>query len=134
MTAKPTVLPPGIPGCLKKRRLLNEKGMSPQSCREYGEKFLESGWWEDALDFFLKGDDAAGLDKLKAHCLASGDAFLLARAGERDPQVWLQVGEQALARGKLLFARKAFEQAGAAEKTALVESLLAGKAVAQSAT
>jgi len=122
--------PRGVLDCLKKRRLLNARELRPEVCRQHGEKFLELGWWEDALAFFQKGQDAAGLAKIKAHCLASGDAYLLGRTGEKDPEAWRQLGEQALAQGKLRFARKAFELAGETAKVALVESLITGKAAA----
>lgn len=124
------ILPAGVPHSLKKRRLLNQPDLSPASCREYGEKFLDLGWWEDALEFFHKGNDAAGLERIKAHCLATGDAYLLARLGKHEPEVWRRLGEEALARGKLQFARRAFELAGDQDKTAQVAGLIAGRAAA----
>ena len=72
-------LPKGIPDCLKKRQLLNDKVLSPDLCREYGRKFLELGWREDALEFFKKGGMADELEQLKAYALETGDAFLLGR-------------------------------------------------------
>jgi len=112
-------LPPGMPGCLKKRRLLNEKELSPDLCREYGEKFLAGEWWEDALEFFQKGNDQAGLEKIKTYCLESGDAYLLGRLGKDwDPDLWRRVAEKALALGKMQFARRALEMAGDTEKAA----------------
>lgn len=112
-------LPPGMPSCLKKRRLLNEKELSPELCREYGEKFLALHWWEDALEFFQKGNYQEGLEKIKAHCLESGDAFLLGRLGKGwDPDLWRRVADRALALGKRHFARRALEMAGDKEKAA----------------
>jgi hypothetical protein len=121
-------LPKGVPNCLKKRQLLNEKALSPALCREYGNKFLELGWQEDALEFFKKGDVADGLEKLTAYSLETGDAFILARLGNQEPQVWRRLAERALALGKLHFARRAFEVAGDDDKTAMVAGLLAGQA------
>ena len=107
------VLPPGLPHCLKKRRLLNEADLSPSVARDLGEKFLALGWWEDALEFFRQAGDQPGLARLKAHALETGDAYLLNRLGpEVDPGDWRRVAEKALALGKLEFARKAFAQAG----------------------
>jgi hypothetical protein len=121
------VLPKGVPGSLKKRRLLNERELRPELCREYGEKFLALGWWEDALEFFLKAGDTEGLEKIKNHCLETGDAYLLGRLGVRqEPKIWRQVAEQALDLGKLHFARRAYEQAGDPDKTAMVDGLIAG--------
>jgi hypothetical protein len=122
----PPALPKGIPNCLKKRQLLNEQ-VSPDLCREYGQKFLELGWREDALEFFKKGALADDLEKLKAYCLETGDAFMLWRLGHQAPEDWRQVGERALALGKLYFAKRAFEFAGDDEKTGMVAGLIAGQ-------
>jgi hypothetical protein len=119
-------LPKGIPDCLKKRQLLNDQ-ISPELCREYGQKFLELGWQEDALEFFKKGSLADDLEKLKPYCLETGDAFMLWRLGHQVPEEWRHLGERALALGKLYFAKRAFEFAGDDEKTAMVAGLIAGQ-------
>ena len=128
MLSNPTqVLPKGLPGCLKKRRLLNDRELKPELCREYGEQFLAQGWWEDALEFFQKAGDPQGLEEIKKHCLETGDAYLLGRLGvSQDPQTWRQLAEQALDLGKLRFARRAYELAGDPDKAAMVEGLIAG--------
>jgi hypothetical protein len=105
---------------LKKRRLLNEKALDPALCRDYGERFLALGWWEDALEFFLKGADQGGLDKIREKALEAGDAHLLARVLGRKsyPDLWRRAAERALALGKLQFARQALESAGDRERAA----------------
>jgi hypothetical protein len=123
-------LPKGVPNCLKKRQLLNEKTLTPALCRDYGLKFLEQEWWEDALEFFKRGEFTNELEKLKEVAMETGDAFLLARLGNQEPETWRQLAEQALALGKLHFARRAFEVAGDADKTAMVAGLIAGQAPA----
>jgi hypothetical protein len=120
-------VPKGVPSCLKKRQLLNEEGLSPSLCRDYGKKFYESGWWEDALEFFKKGEVAEELEKLKDYSLETGDAFVLARLGNREPEVWRRLAERALALGKLYFARRGFEMAGDDDKVAMVTGLIAGQ-------
>ncbi len=120
-------VPKGIPNCLKKRQMLNDQVLSPALCREYGNKFLALDWWEDALEFFKKGDVADELEKLKAYCLETGDAFLLARIGKQEPEVWSRLAERALALDKLHFARRAFEIAGDDDKCAMVAGLIAGQ-------
>lgn len=120
-------LPSGVPNCLKKRQLLNDKILSPALCRDYGLKFLELGWREDALEFFKKGEVADELEKLKDLSLETGDAFLLARIGNQAPEVWRRLAERALSLGKLYFARRAFEIAGDADKAAMVTGLIAGQ-------
>lgn len=120
-------LPPGVPNCLKKRRLLNDKELAPGLCRDYGEKFFSLGWWEDALEFFQKGNVADGLEKIKAHCLETGDAYLLGRLSKtHDPEVWRTMADRALALEKFHFARRAYELAGDPDKTAMVAGLIAG--------
>jgi len=120
-------LPKGMPDSLKKRQLLNDKVLSPDVCREFGQKFLALGWREDALEFFKKGEVSEDLEKLKDFSLETGDAFLLARIGSREPEDWRRLAERALALGKLHFARRAFEIAGDADKTAMVAGLIAGQ-------
>jgi hypothetical protein len=121
-------VPKGVPNCLKKRQLLNETGLNSGLCRDYGNKFRELGWWEDALEFFKKGEVAEGLEKLTDYSLETGDAFLLARLGNREPEVWLRLAERALALGKLYFARRGFEMAGDDDKVAMVNGLIADQA------
>jgi len=117
-------LPRGLPDCLKKRQLLNEKEISPELCRQLGEKFLALEWWEDALEFFQKGRVAEGLARLREHALATGDAHLLARLGETDPALWRQLAETALAQGKLHFAHRALKAAGDQEAAAVLAARL----------
>jgi hypothetical protein len=112
MFGRSSVLPKGLPDCLKKRHLLNDKELSPELCRDYGEKFLALGFWEDALEFFLRGDYEPGLEKLKAQALEAGDPHIMARLGPHSPEVWRQVAERALKLRKIQFARRALEQAG----------------------
>ena len=57
------LLPRGTADCLKKRRLLNEKDLSPALCQEYGEKFFELGWWEDSRNFLRKAAILRGWKK-----------------------------------------------------------------------
>lgn len=116
--AKPAgqALPRGVPDSLKKRQFLNETNINPEMCRQYGEKFLDLGLLDDALEFFKRAQYEPGLDKLKEQALESGDAYLMTRLGSHPPEVWRQVAEQALKLGKIHFARRAFEQAGDQEQ------------------
>lgn len=109
-------LPRGVPDSLKKRQFLNETNINPEMCRQYGEKFLDLGLLDDALEFFKRAQYEPGLDKLKEQALESGDAYLMTRLGSHPPEVWRQVAEQALKLGKIHFARRAFEQSGDQEQ------------------
>jgi hypothetical protein len=101
--------------------------LSSDLCRDYGNKFLGLGWREDALEFFKKGEVRDGLEQLKAYSVETGDAFLLARLGDSNPDTWRQLAERALILRKLHFARRAFEIAGDADKAAMVAGLIAGQ-------
>jgi hypothetical protein len=118
------VLPQGMPDCLKKRRLLNEKALDPELCRNYGEKYLALGFWEDALEFFLIGNCQPGLDQIKAQALETGDAYLMTRLGPQPPEIWRQVADQALKLGKNHFAKRALEMAGDREQAEELASRL----------
>lgn len=118
------VLPQGMPDCLKKRRLLNEKALDPELCRDYGEKYLALGFWEDALEFFLLGNCQTGLEQIKAQALESGDAYLMTRLGPQSPELWRQLADQALKQGKIHFARRALEAAGDQEQAEELSSRL----------
>jgi hypothetical protein len=84
---------------------------------------------QDALEFFQKCGDAQGLEKIKTHCLETGDAFLLGRLGSpQDPKTWRLIAEKALDQGKFHFARRAYELAGDPDKAAMVDGLIAGAA------
>jgi len=121
------VLPQEVPRSIKKRQLLNDQELKAEPCREYGEKFLALGWWEDALEFFQKGHDSQGLEKIKNHCLETGDAYLLARLGApQDPHTWQRLATRALDLGKFHFARRAYKLSGDPDKAAMVEALISG--------
>ena len=82
----------------------------------------------------IKCGDAPGLEKIKDHCLETGDAFLLGRLGSpQDPKTWRQLAERALDQGKFRFARRAYELAGDPDKAAMVEGLIAGANTANAA-
>jgi hypothetical protein len=121
------VLPQGVPGSTKKRQLLNDQELKAEQCREYGEQFLAVEWWEDALEFFQKGHDSQGLEKIKNHSLETGDAYLLARLGvPQDPLTWRRLATRAQELGKFRFARRAYELSGDADKAARMAALISG--------
>lgn len=121
------LLPQGVPGSTKKRQILNDQEMKAEQCREYGEQFLAVDWWEDALEFFQKGHDSQGLEKIKNHSLETGDAYLLARLGvAQDPLTWRRLATRAQELGKFRFARRAYELSGDADKAARMAALISG--------
>ena len=105
-----------LPSFLKKKKLLDNTNLPAEECRKYGNLFLEAGWLADALDFFIKGNIAEGLQQLEALALDSGDAFLLERLlqvqGREAPELWEQVAVRAAAQEKFTMAQWANEKAG----------------------
>jgi hypothetical protein len=102
-----------------------------------GERYLDEDRLSDAIDFFEKAEHFEGLPQLKEQCVAKGDYFLYQRSAkilEESPssEEWILLGDNALHRGKLLFARSAYQQADIPEKVAHVEKLLQSPAQEQS--
>jgi hypothetical protein len=120
------ILGRGLPDCLKKRRLLNDRTLTPEACRDYGEKFFGLGFFEDALEFFLRGNFQEGLERIKAQALENGDAYLLGRLGPQPQEVWREAAAQALKLRKLHFARRALEKAGDREEAEELAKALQG--------
>lgn len=115
--------------CLKKRDLLNSGKADKSELINLGERYLHEGRFSDAIDFFEKAKHFEGLIQLKERCVAKGDYFLCQRLAKileesPPPEEWIQLGDNALNLGKLLFARSAYQQAENPEKIAQVEKLL----------
>lgn len=123
--------------CLKKRDLLNSGKADKAELIKLGERYLLEDRLSDAIDFFEKAEHFEGLTQLKEQCVAKGDYFLcqrIAKILEESPpsEEWIQLGDNALHMGKLLFARLAYQQADTPEKVAQVEKLLQSPAQEQS--
>ena len=123
--------------CLKKRDLLNSGKADKSELIQLGERYLHEDRLSDAIDFFEKAEHFGGLTQLKEQCVAKGDYFLcqrIAKILEESPpsEEWIQLGDNALHMGKLLFALLAYQQADTPEKVAHVEKLLQSPAQEQS--
>ena len=115
--------------CLKKRDLLNSGKADKSELVKLGERYLQEDQFSDTIDFFEKAEHLEGLMQLKEQCVARGDYFLCQRLAKilqqsPPPEEWIQLGDNALNLGKLLFARSAYQQAENPEKVAQVEKLL----------
>jgi hypothetical protein len=122
--------------CLKKRDLLNSGKADKSELIKLGEPYLHEDRLSDTIDFFEKAEHFEGLTQLKEQCVAKGDYFLYQRLanilGESpSSEEWIQLGDNALHLGKLLFARSAYQQAESPEKVAQVEKLLQSPAQEQ---
>jgi hypothetical protein len=118
-----------LPGCLKKRDLLNSDRVDRSGLIKLGQGYLQEGFISDCIDFFEKAEHFEGLAQLKEKCAATGDYFLYQRVvkilqDSPSPEEWIQVGDKALGLGKLLFAMLAYKRADDHEKAAQVEKLL----------
>jgi tetratricopeptide (TPR) repeat protein len=118
-----------LPGCLKKRDMLNSGRSDPAYLVQLGTAYLEEGRVSDAIEFFEKARHREGLDRLLERSLEDGDLFLFRKITKildlsSGPDQWIKLGDRALALGKLHFARAAYREAGAPEKLAQVERLL----------
>jgi hypothetical protein len=115
--------------CLKKRDLLNSGKADKSELTKLGERYLHEDRFSDAIDFFEKAEHLKGLMQLKKQCVSKGDYFLCQRLAKileesPPPKEWIQLGDNALNLGKLLFARSAYQQAENPEKMDQVEKLL----------
>ncbi|MBT8406058.1 MAG: hypothetical protein KJP05_01255 [Deltaproteobacteria bacterium] len=122
--------------CLKKRDLLNSDKADKSELIKLGERYLHNDRLSDAIDFFEKAEHFEGLTQLKDQCVAKGDYFLCQRLAiileeSPPPEDWIQLGDNALNLGKLLFALSAYQQAENPEKVAHVENLLQSPAQEQ---
>ena len=122
--------------CLKKRDLLSSGKADKSELIKLGERYLHEDRLSDTIDFFEKAEHFEGLTQLKEQCIAKGDYFLFQRIAkilEESPssEEWIQLGDNALHLGKLLFARSAYQQAESLEKVAQVEKLLQSPAQEQ---
>ena len=122
--------------CLKKRDLLSSGKADKSELIKLGERYLHEDRLSDTIDFFEKAEHFEGLTQLKEQCVAKGDYFLCQRLanilGESpSSEEWIQLGDNALHLGKLLFARSAYQQAENPEKVAQVEKLLQSPAQEQ---
>ena len=115
--------PSGMPTALERRSLLYGKESVKADHRALGDRYFEAGRIADALEFYGKVQDQAGIEKVRRFAVENGDAFLLAQI-ERltgralDPEFWREAGRNAENKGRLNFARQAFEKAGDTEAVA----------------
>ena len=115
--------------CLKKRDLLNSVKADKSELIKSGNRYLHEGRLSDAIDFFEQAEHVDGLAGLKEQCVTEGDYFLFLRiakilADSPSVEEWTNLGDKALASGKLLFAHSAYRMADSPEKVNQVKKLL----------
>ena len=110
---------------LERRTLLHAPGTPKARLLQWAEALLEEGSLYEALDFFERARDTAGLERVRDAAIAEGNAHLLAwiqrnSLCETSPVQWLQTGENAAKSGKFLYAVRAFEKANQPARAAEV--------------
>jgi hypothetical protein len=108
--------------CLEKMDLLNLPAASVDTLMEWGDRYLEAGFVHDAVDFYEKAGAKEAVTRLLETAEDDGDVFLLRRLCsllEREPtsEEWLTAAEQAERLGKDHFAWKAYQSAGAQDRS-----------------
>jgi hypothetical protein len=82
---------------LTKRDYLYDPKATPAKLAQAGRTLLEREAFSDALDFFERARDAAGLQAIKTISLERGDSFLLARLERFDRKLVSEQDWQAVA-------------------------------------
>ncbi len=105
-----------MPGFFQKRELIYAAQPNAAALRAQGQRLLEAGVLDGALESFAKAGDSAGIGQVAAAAVAGGDAFsyeaaLKALGKAATAAEWVALGETALASGRLWFAYRAFEKA-----------------------
>ena len=104
-----------LPDPLKRRDILYGRDTPAKVLTEYGELYLQQGRSNDAVEFFGEACYKEGLLSVRDMALKEGDLFLLSRAmeflqEEVSPEDWKELAQNALEKGKYVFALKAFEK------------------------
>lgn len=120
-----------LPDYKEKQRILHLDRTQPATLSALGDRYLAAGRIADAVECFGRGNDAGKLRAIMARAEEEGDVQFFLQAvkalgREATQEEWSRLGEQALRRGRLTFARHAFEKSGNTEGLRQVHD--AGKA------
>ena len=66
-----------VPDYRLKQKILYIDKVNPSAIQNYGDMFLEEGFFSDALEFYQKANDNSGMQKIKDVAFNSGDVMLL---------------------------------------------------------
>ncbi len=94
---------------IKKRDTLHAEKSSPATLSQIARDFFAAERFSDALDFFEKARDTAGIQQIKDVALSRGDTFLLARLDRFDRRLisaaeWEAAAKKAEAEGRASMA------------------------------
>jgi len=104
-----------MPNPNEKRELLHSE--KPVDYKKYGDMYYDAGKYNDAIDFYAKGDAKDELEKIRKIALEEGDYFLLKRLKKLVPdsiteEDWKKLAVTAESKGKANFATWADEERG----------------------
>jgi len=108
---------------IEKRDLLASDRLTREDCLAYAEDYFEHEMYDDAIGFYAKAEDAAGLAKVKRAAIELGNAALMFRLAsckhaEIRPGDWEDVGDAAMQAGRFAYAVLAYKKSGDAAKLA----------------
>lgn len=106
-----------LPHLKQKQKLLYAEDPEPAALIALGQRYLEAGWFNDAIDFWQRAEHREGLQQLQMTAVEQGDAFLFNRClhalDEEAPEsAWQELAQRALDLGKLQFAREGYRMSG----------------------
>lgn len=119
-----------LPDYREKQKMLYIDKTPARDLVANGDLYLEKGQLPDALEFYIRASHEQGLEAIRALSEEKGDAMIFLQAtralGRKvSPDEWDRIGNRALERGRLLFARHAFAGSGNEAMKSRVESLIA---------
>lgn len=106
-----------LPDYRQKQQLLYEGKRTTAELIDYGDRFLEAGRISDAIEFYQKAGNKAGLEKIIVTAQQMGDVMLFLQASKAlnrpaSPEEWLALGQAAKGLKKYSFAQLVFEKGG----------------------
>ncbi len=120
-----------LPDYKEKQRILYLDATAPAALSTLGDRYADAGRISDAIEAYGRAQDEGKLRSLLARAEEEGDVqfflqTLRALGREATTEEWTRLGERAFRKGRLTFARHAFEKGGHAEGLRKVNE--AGKA------
>ncbi len=123
-----------LPDLYPKRKLLFGARTPPERLRETGQRFMEAGRYDDALEFFQRADAKELTRKVARIAMETGNTPLYMRAKRvlreaTSEQEWTQIARAAERAGLHSAAFLAHKQAGHEEEAERLRRLIPGAAV-----
>jgi hypothetical protein len=102
---------------------------SPAELIEYAKAYRDEGRHNDALIFYAQADSSSGIEEIIVEAIADGDFFLYRRAKELlhqepDPTHLAELAKNAKQKGKLTFARDAYDACGKKKEKSEIEKII----------